>query len=212
MPSVHQTQPAQGQIWLVKTRNPDIDGYFPCGRMEAHSNAPAVLVHNTYLYLQSVEHLYLYTFRLCVAPYLLTPGCVSHLCGKICLLCILAIIIFIFFLLTLWRDAPGKLMTKKNIGRAMPSNFSKTCFGNFVFISLIYDRISVFLKILPCPKLGLFLNSAFGKILWDTYNVVQVKCKLHLKDEILIKPIVWNKGHCWKPFSIKCNLVPIKSQ
>lgn len=98
MPSVHQTQPAQGQIWLVKTRNPDIYGYFPRGRMEAHSNAPAVLVHNTYLYLQSVEHLYLYTFHLCVAPYLLTPGCVSYLCGKICLLCILAIIIFIFFL------------------------------------------------------------------------------------------------------------------
>lgn len=97
MPSVHQTRPAQGQIWLVKTRNHDIYGYFPCGRMGAHSNAPAVLVHNTYLYLQSVEHLYLYTFRLCVAPYLLTPGCVSHLCGNICLLCIFAIIIFVFF-------------------------------------------------------------------------------------------------------------------
>lgn len=65
--------------------------------MGAHSYAPAVLVLNTYLYLQSVEHLYLYTFHLCVAPYLLTPGCVSHLCGKIFLLCIFAIIIFFFF-------------------------------------------------------------------------------------------------------------------
>lgn len=71
-------------------------GYFPCGRMAANSDAPTVLVHNnTYLYLQSVEHLYLYTFHLCVASYLLTPGCVFHLCGQICLLCIFTIIIFI---------------------------------------------------------------------------------------------------------------------
>lgn len=74
-----------------------IRGCFPCGRMAAHSNAPAEQVHNTYLYLQSVEHLYLYTFHLCVAPYLLTPGCVFHLCWEICLLCIFTIIIFIFF-------------------------------------------------------------------------------------------------------------------
>ena len=73
-----------------------IRGYFPCGRMEAHSNAPTEQVHNTYLYPQSVEHLYLYAFHLCVASYLLTSGCVSHLCGQICLLCIFAIIIFIF--------------------------------------------------------------------------------------------------------------------
>lgn len=73
-----------------------IRGYFPCGRMGAHSNAPVEQAHNTYLYLQSAEHLYLYTFHLCVASYLLTPGCVSHLCGQICLLCIVTIIIFIF--------------------------------------------------------------------------------------------------------------------
>lgn len=73
-----------------------IRGYFPCGRMEAHSNAPAEHVHNTYLYLQSLEHLCLYTFHLCVASYLLTSGCVSHLFGQICLLCIFTIIIFIF--------------------------------------------------------------------------------------------------------------------
>lgn len=67
-------------------------------------------VHNTYLYLQPVEHLYLYTFHLCVASYLLTPGCVSHLCGQICLLCIFTIIIFIFLLLTLWKKSSRELM------------------------------------------------------------------------------------------------------
>ncbi len=84
-----------------------IRGYFPCGRMEAHSNAPAEQVHNTYLYLQSAEHLYLYTFHLCVASYLLTPGCVSHLCGQICLLCIFIIIIFNFCCSPCGKNAPG---------------------------------------------------------------------------------------------------------
>lgn len=64
--------------------------------MEAQSNAPAEQVHNTYLYLQSVDHLYLYTFHLCFASYLCTPGCVPHLCGEICLLCISTIILFIY--------------------------------------------------------------------------------------------------------------------
>ena len=81
---------------MVKTWHQGICGYFPCRRLEAHSDAPAEQVHNTYLYLQSAEHSYLYTFHLRVASYLLTPGCVFHLCGQICLLCILTIIIFIF--------------------------------------------------------------------------------------------------------------------
>lgn len=78
--------------------------------MEAHSDAPAEQVHNTYLYLQSVEHLYLYTFHLCVASYLLTPGCVSHLCVQICLLCIFTIIIFIFFAAHLVEKSSRDLM------------------------------------------------------------------------------------------------------
>lgn len=78
--------------WLKRS----IRSCFPCGRMEAQSNAPAEQVHNTYLYLQSVDHLYLYTFHLCVASYLFTPGCVPHLCGEICFLCISTIILFIY--------------------------------------------------------------------------------------------------------------------
>lgn len=78
--------------------------------MEAHSDAPAGQVHNTYLYQQSVEHLYLYTFHLCVASYLLTPGCVSHLCGQICLLCIFYFSHIHFLLLTLCGNAPRGLM------------------------------------------------------------------------------------------------------
>lgn len=54
----------------------------------AGGGAPTGQVHNTYLYLQCVEHLYLYAFHLRVASYLLTSGCVSHFCGQICLLCI----------------------------------------------------------------------------------------------------------------------------
>lgn len=55
---------------------------------EAHSGAPTGQVHNTYLYLQCVEHLYLYAFHLRATSYLLTSGGVSRFCGRICLLCI----------------------------------------------------------------------------------------------------------------------------
>lgn len=139
---MHQTRPAQGQIWLVKTRNRDIYGYFPCGRMAAHSNAPAVLVLNTYLYLQSVEHLYLYTFRLCVAPYLLTPGCVSHLCGKIFLLCIFAIIIFVFFFYspcggTLQGSDDRSWWQRKIKGRLRKQTFQRHAFVlSYLFLCL----------------------------------------------------------------------------
>lgn len=97
----------RGRFDWLKTWHRGICGYFPCRGMEAHSNAPAGQVHNTYLYLQSVEHLYLYTFHLCVASYLLTPGCVSHLCGQICLLCIFYFSHIHFLLLTLCRNASG---------------------------------------------------------------------------------------------------------
>lgn len=116
-PSVHQTQPAQGQIWLVKTRNPDIYGYFPHCRMWAHSNAPAVLVHNTYLYLQSAEHLYLYTFRLCLAPYLLTPGCVFHLCGKIWIVVYFGYYHIHFFPAHLVEGCSGEVGDKENASK-----------------------------------------------------------------------------------------------
>lgn len=39
-----------------------ICGFFPCRRMKAHSNENSKQIQNTYLYQQSVEHLYLYIF------------------------------------------------------------------------------------------------------------------------------------------------------
>lgn len=151
VPSVHQTQPAQGQIWLVKTRNPDIYGYFPRGRMGAHSNAPAVLVHNTYLYLQSAEHLYLYTFRLCIAPYLLTPGCVSHLCGKICLLCILAIIIFISFPFSpCGGTLQGSWWQRKTQGRLGQQTFQRHALALLYLFDLL-SYICFSLNYCTCP-------------------------------------------------------------
>lgn len=84
--------------------------YFPCGKMEAHSNARVEQVQNTYLYLQSVEHLYLYTFHLCVASYLLTSGCVSHLCGQICLLCFFILLSYSFSAAHLVEKSPRELM------------------------------------------------------------------------------------------------------
>lgn len=101
---LHQNDLPRGKFdWLKRS----IRSCFPCGRMEAQSNAPAEQVHNTYLYLQSVDHLYLYTFHLCFASYLCTPGCVPHLCGEICLLCISTIILFIYLLCcSLFRSKP----------------------------------------------------------------------------------------------------------
>lgn len=164
MPSVHQTQPAQGQIWLVKTWNPDIYGYFPRGRMGAHSNAPAVLGHNTYLYLQSVEHLYFYTFRLYVAPYLLTPGCVSHLCGKICLLCILAIIIFIFFPSHLVEGRPREVDDKEKHRDSYASKLFKDMLWHFcIYFFDLLSYICFSLKHCTCPFWFLF-ELCFGNI------------------------------------------------
>lgn len=77
--------------------------------MEAHSNAPVEQVYNTYLYLQSVKHLYLYTFHLCVASYLLTPGCVSHLWGQICL-CVFLLLSYSFFAAHLVEKSSRELM------------------------------------------------------------------------------------------------------
>lgn len=76
----------------------------------AGSSAPTGQLHNTYLYLQPVQHLYLYAFHLCAAPYLLTCGCVSHLCGRICLLCIFYFSHIHFPPFTLCKKAPGELM------------------------------------------------------------------------------------------------------
>lgn len=82
---------------------------------EARSSAPTGQVHNTYLYLQSVEHLYLYAFHLCVASYLLTPGCVSHLCGQICLLCIFYFSHIHFPPLPLCKKALGELVMEAGV-------------------------------------------------------------------------------------------------
>lgn len=106
----------------------------------------AVLVHNTYLYLQSVEHLYLYTFHLCVAPYLLTPGCVSYLCRKICLLCILAIIIFIFFPAHLLEGRSREIGDKETHWEGYTIKLFKDMLWQFCIY--FYDLLShVFLKI-----------------------------------------------------------------
>lgn len=122
---------------MVKTRHRGICGYFPCGRMEAHSTAPAEQVHNTYLYLQSVEHLYLYIFHLCVASYLLTPGCVSHLFGQICLLCIFTIIIFIFCCSPCGETLQGINDGSRWQGKEKGGSNSKL-FKDFILLDFLY--------------------------------------------------------------------------
>lgn len=75
-----------------------ICGFFPCRRMKAHSNENSKQIQNTYLYQQSVEHLYLYIFSpMYVLLFFLSSYlwlCFSFMYGDL-FLCILSIIIFI---------------------------------------------------------------------------------------------------------------------
>lgn len=99
-----------------------------------------------HIYTCSLRNIYTFTLFVYVLLLIYSPLAVFLIYVERFACCVFWLLSYsFFFLLTLWRDAPGKLVTKKNTETATPANFSKTCFGTFVFISLIYYCISVFL-------------------------------------------------------------------
>lgn len=132
-----------------------------------------------HIYTCSLWNIYTFTLFIYVLLLIYSPhGCVSHLCGQICLLCIFTIIIFIFFPTHLVEKSSRELLMEAGGKEKESEGPSNKLFKDFLLLDLYWPvcRYSNLLALSPMAltsqtKITGSLDSTSVKFSWYSFII-----------------------------------------